>query len=181
MIGAATEPRRLAAHQRLAAALAAAGEDDAALWHSAKGAALGEPALVRPLLRRAGVAMRAGDASGAYDLAFEAGEHTSPGSALHEEAMLTAGRAALSGGWAADARERLAPLRSGTAGLRAEATGAFLLAYTLLHGVVPDPAQLIPAGAAAACDGYRRATALGAVLSAEGGDYGLGARHGCSA
>lgn len=168
-IGEATEPRRLAAHRRLASVLAAAGEENAALWHRARGAAFRDPTLAEQLLQQANAATRIGDARDAYDLAVEAGEHTRPGTVLHEESLLAAGRAALSGGWAADARDRITPLLSTEN--RAEATPAFLLAHTLLHGMVPDPSSLVPTGSSAAVGGYRRATMLGAVLSAERGDH----------
>ncbi|MGN8027264.1 LuxR C-terminal-related transcriptional regulator [Microbacterium sp. 22242] len=168
VVGAAAEAERLAAHQRLAAVLADAGEDDDALWHRARGAVLKDPVLVEPLLVRARAAMRAGGARAAWVLAREAVDHAEAGAPSHRQALLCAGRAALACGFVADALELLEPALRADEPHRAEATAAFVLAHALRHGTAPAPEPLIPPDAVH--PGYRDAAVLAAALSAERGD-----------
>ena len=169
LLGAAAEPERLAAHQRLAPILAAAGEDAGALWHRARGAVLNDPALVAPLLAQAAAELCAGEAARAWSLAAEAVDHAEAGTRAHVQALLCAGRAALTAGRAADALDCIEPvLRTGAEG-QAEAVAGFVLAHTLRHGAVPSPESLIPPDAQGR--GYRHAAVLGAALSAERGDH----------
>ena len=168
VLAAATAQDRLRAHQRLALVLVEAGEDDAALWHRARGAVAGDPALVEPLIRLAGMALGDGDAERAWSCAAEAAEHAQPGTPAHARALLRSGRAALAGGWVADALDRIEQALRIEGGHRGEATSAFVLAHTLRHGAVPAPDPLVPDDAAGS--GFRLAAVLGASLGAERGD-----------
>ncbi|WP_345186248.1 helix-turn-helix transcriptional regulator [Microbacterium panaciterrae] len=169
LIGTAAEPARLAAHQRLAAILAATTDQHAALHHRARSAVLSDPDLVAPLLDRAAAALQTGDAQAAWSLAAEAVDHAEAGTLSHSCALLCAGRAALAGGWVADALACLEHVLGADDDRRADAVAGFVLAFALRHGSVPAPESLIPAEA---CDdGYRHAAALGALLAAERGDH----------
>ncbi|MBS1905968.1 MAG: helix-turn-helix transcriptional regulator [Actinobacteria bacterium] len=172
VLAAATPQERLRAHRRLvpliAGAGAEAGDEGAVAWHRARGALAGDPALVEPLLGRACDALRSGDAERAWRGAAEAAEHARPGTPAHARALLCGGRAALAGGWVADAVERIEQALRIEGGHQGEATAALVLAHALRHGSVPAPDQLMPA--AATGRGFRRAAALGASLSAERGD-----------
>ncbi|MDQ4212385.1 helix-turn-helix transcriptional regulator [Microbacterium capsulatum] len=175
VLGSATDAERIAAHRRLAVILDEAGDDEGALRHRACGALLPDPSLVAPLLRQAREALTAGDAATAARAAAEAVDHAAAGTPLQAEALLIAGRAGLAGGWVADALDRVRPVLAGGGANRADAVAEFVLAHTLLHGAVPGPESLIPAGRAGARSGYRRAVALGAALSAQRGDREKGA------
>lgn len=168
LLAAATSQDRLRAHQRLAVVLAEAGDEHAALWHRARGAVAADPGLVEPLIELAYAALREGAAERAWSCAAEAVEHAGPGSSAHASALLCSGRAALAGGWVADAVERIEQALRIDGGHRGEATAAFVLAHTLRQGAVPAPDLLVPPDASG--PGYRLAAVLGASLGAERGD-----------
>jgi len=168
LLATATSQDRLRAHQRLAVVHAEAGDEDAAVWHRARGAVAGDPGLVEPLIELAHAALREGDAGRAWSCAAEAAEHADPGSSTHAIALLCSARAALAGGWVADALERIEQALRIEGGHRGEATAAFVLAHTLRLGSVPAPDPLVPPDASG--PGYRLAAVLGASLGAERGD-----------
>lgn len=175
VLAASTPPERLRAHQLLAEAFAAAGDEDAALWHRARGSVSGQPALVDPLLAQARSALRGGAAHRAWTRAVEAAEHAPPDTETRARALLCAGHAALSGGWAVDALERIEQALRIEGAHREEATTAFLSAHTLRHGAITTTAARVPdQDAAAIGDGDRRvAQALRAGLD---GDPDAGVR-----
>ncbi|WP_439902315.1 LuxR C-terminal-related transcriptional regulator [Microbacterium azadirachtae] len=169
VLAASTASGRLRAHRLLAAAYAAAGDPDAALWHRARGSASGDPRFVEPLVTQSRIALRRGSFSRAWACAEEAVAHARSGTPAHAAALLCAGHAALSGGWVVDALERIEGARRIDGAHRGDATAAYVLARTLRLGVVPAPAGLIPGDATG--PGYRSAAMLGALLSAERGDH----------
>jgi len=168
VLATSTAPQQLRAHQRLAVLLGEAGEDGAALLHRARGALAGDPGLVEPLLTLAGDALCTGDAELAWSRAAEAAEHAQPGTAAHARALLCSARAALAGGWVADALDRVEQALRIEGPHRGEATAVFVLAHALRHGAVPAPEPLMPADETGR--GYELAAVLGASLSAERGD-----------
>lgn len=172
-IVASTAPQRQRAHQRLAAVATETGEEDMALWHGARGAVSADPGYVEPLISLSCAALRDGDVERAWTRVAEAAEHVPRGSSPHARALLCGARAALAGGWVADALERAEQALRIDGEHRGDATAVFVLAHTLCHGVVPAPDALIPDDASGR--GYRLAAALGASLAAERGDRERGA------
>ncbi|MBS1673696.1 MAG: helix-turn-helix transcriptional regulator [Actinobacteria bacterium] len=168
VIAAATPQERLRAHQELAAVLAAAGDEDAALWHRARGAVTEEPALVDGLLAQAEHARRDADTARARLLAAEAVDHAVSGSPAAARALLAAAQTGLDGGWVADAAEYAERAMRLDGPHRGAAIAVFVLAHTLCTGTVPSPDGLIPTAHAGA--EYWPAAAAGAALSAERGD-----------
>ncbi len=160
VLAAATSEERLRAHQLLAQILGSAGDDDAALWHRARGAVLGDPGLVEPLLVLACAALREGDAERAWSFATEAAEHARPGTPAHAGAQLLGGRAALAGGQVEDALERFEQALRIDGGHRNEAAAAFVLAHVLRHGTTPAQDPRVSA------DAIGRGCGLAARLSA---------------
>jgi len=174
VLAAATSQERLRAHQQLVPILEAAGEREAALWHRARGAVAGDPALVEPLLALARAALRKGDAGRAWSRATEAAEHAPPGSSAHAEALLLSGGAALAGGWIADALERFEQALRIDRGRRGEAAVAFVLAHALRYGTAPAPDPRV--SAAAIGRGCGLAGMLSAPFGAARGDDDPGLR-----
>lgn len=173
VLAAATSQERLRAHQLLAQVLRDAEEVDAALWHRARGAVMGDPALVEPLLVLARAALQEGDATRAWSHATEAAEHARPGTSAHAGALLLSGCAALAGGWIEDAVDRFDQALRIDRGHRGEAA-AFVLAHVLRHGTVPGPDPRLSAEAVR--HGCGLAALLGAPFGAARGDREPGQR-----
>ncbi|OZB81316.1 MAG: hypothetical protein B7X32_17190 [Microbacterium sp. 13-71-7] len=175
VLAAATSHERLRAHRLLAQILEHAGEVDAALWHRARGAVVGDPALVGPLLASARDALRDADAGRAWSRATEAAEHAPPGTSTRAGALLLSGQAALAGGWLVDAMERFEQALRIDHGHRGEAAAGFVLAHVLRRGAVPAPDPRVSAEAIARGGGL--AALLSAPFEATRGDRGPGVRR----
>jgi DNA-binding CsgD family transcriptional regulator/tetratricopeptide (TPR) repeat protein len=170
VLAAASTQERLRAHRLLAELLQGAGRGEAALWHRARGAVAGDPALVEPLLALARIALREGDAERAWSRATEAAEHAPSGTATHAGALLLSGRAALAAGWIADAAERFEQVLRIDRGHRAEAAQALVLTHALRHGTAPAPDPRV------SVEAIGRGTAFAVRLSAPFG-AALGGRR----
>ncbi|MFE6734005.1 LuxR C-terminal-related transcriptional regulator [Microbacterium sp. NPDC057650] len=132
-LGARTE-----AHRALEEVYVARGEEERALWHRALSQMQGDGTLTRPLLRIANRALDAGQAERAYSIAREAASHAD--AADVDEARVTAGCAALSGGWLDDAVAWLTPVMAGACP-DARAARALSIATTLRYGTAPSLAD----------------------------------------
>ncbi|MBD5786163.1 helix-turn-helix domain-containing protein [Cellulosimicrobium terreum] len=167
---------RTVAHVALAGAHRRAGEEDAAVWHTALATLAGDPGLVPGLLRTARRHLDRGDVVWAHEVAREAASQAA--GADRAEAFGVAGVAALRSGHVQDAADWLRKAsRSGDDAVRAQTLGPLVAALTLAEGQVPDDVLapfLRPTSGAGPAPGARRGIAVGVLtaarLHAERGD-----------
>ncbi len=186
--GTTTAAAAASVHARLHAIFLARGERVDADWHRARAALWGDPDTAEELVRIAREHSEAGLSDRAMHLAAEAASHAS--GASRDEALLVAGAAAIAGGYALEAVDRLSGLfPDADERWRMRALGGLFVAQAHLQGSVPDvePGSLAPRREdSESWHWWARSAALAAVLSAERGDRiamrtWLGAvREGCA-
>lgn len=131
----ATLTERTATHAELAEIYRRQGDVRRMTWHRALSTMEGDASLVPPLLAAAEAALAEGEAAQAYAFAREAASHADVQTL--DAARTLAGRAAVGGGWLADALDWLVPVvAAGSASAHPGTLVAYVVAASLRHGAV---------------------------------------------
>lgn len=161
-----------AVHLRLHEVFVARGEQGDAGWHRARASLHGIPDAAAELLSLAREHSETGATDRALMFADEAAVHGVGD--LRDEAILVAGIAAIAGGYAAEAVERLSRLfPDGEEGCRLGGLGYLFVAQAHLQGAVPevDPDAVAPQTQdPQRWHDWARTAAYAAIMSAERGD-----------
>lgn len=135
--GTATLAERTAAHWDLAEAHTRAGDEVAAIWHTALATLAGDAALAPRLLTLAQTLLDQGELERAHRVAREALSQGGP--EHHAQAQAIAGLAALGAGFVVDAVDSLRQaMRGGDQELRTQLLAGYVEVVTLYEGQVPD-------------------------------------------